>query len=224
MNQVDMILKDLKALGDPRAIAVWKRVGMDTEKYFGVGMTKLRAYAKKHKKNHELALQLWASGYHDARLLATLLEEPNKATAEQIDRWVTESDFWDLINTLCSNVVVKTPFAQKKMEAWLKSKKELVRRAGYMILVGLAKEDNGFSDSFFEPYLVKIEKEIANEANWVREGMNYALIAIGSHSKPLGKAALKTAEKIGKIEIDYGDSSCQTLDAATYIKKAITKL
>lgn len=223
MNQIDIILKDLKALGDPRAVAIWKRVGMDTDKYFGVGFTKLKAYAKKYKKNHDLALELWNSGYHDARLLATLLEEPKKANEEQIEKWVADCDFWDLNNKLCSEIVVNTPYAQKKLVTWLKSKKEMIRRAGYMTLVGLAKEDDTLPDSFFESFLTKIEKEIAGETNWVREAMNYTIIAIGGRNKSLGKLALKTAEKIGKVEIDYGESSCQAPDAVAYIKKAMAK-
>jgi hypothetical protein len=93
-----------------------------------------------------------------------------------------------------------------------------------MTVVGLAKADNDLPDSFFEPYLTKIEKEIAGETNWVREAMNYVLIYVGSRSKGLSKLALKTAEKIGKVEIDYGESSCQTPDAVAYIKKAQAKL
>jgi 3-methyladenine DNA glycosylase AlkD len=224
MNQIDTIIKDLKALGDPRAVAIWKRVGMNTDKFFGVALGKLKTYAKKHKKNHELALALWESGYHDARLLATLIEEPKKATEKQIDQWVADCDFWDLNNKLCSEVIVNTPYAQKKIDIWLKSKKEMVRRAGYMTIVGLAKAKNDLPDSYFEPYLTKIEKEIAKEDNWVREAMNYVLIYVGGRNKSLSKTALKAAETIGKVEIDYGESSCQAPDAVAYIKKAQEKL
>jgi 3-methyladenine DNA glycosylase AlkD len=223
MSQIDTILKDLKALGDPKAVAVWKKVGMNTDKYFGVNLTKLKTYAKKHRKNHELALELWDSGYHDARLLATLLEETKKTTEAQIEKWVADCDFWDLNNKLCSEVVVNTPFAQKKIDSWLKSKTEMVRRAGYMTVVGLAKGDENLPDSFFEPYLAKVEKEIGKETNWVREAMNYLLIYVGSRNKELGKISLKIAEKIGKVEIDYGESSCQAPDAIAYIKKALAK-
>ena len=223
MSQLDTILKDLKALGDPRAVAIWKKVGMNTDKYFGVNLSKLKTYAKKYKKNHELALELWESGYHDARLLATMLEEPKKSAEAQIEKWLVDCDFWDLNNKLCSEVIINTPFAQKKIDTWLKSKKEMVRRAAYMTVVGLAKENDTLPDTFFEPYLTKVEKEIAKEANWVREAMNYLLIYVGSRNKELGKKTLKVAEKIGKVEIDYGESSCQAPDAVVYIQKAIAK-
>jgi 3-methyladenine DNA glycosylase AlkD len=221
---IEKILADLKALGDPRAIAVWKRVGMNTDNYFGVGLTKLKEYAKRLKKDHDLALELWATKNHDARLLATIIEEPAKATSEQIDRWVGEADFWDLTNKIVSNVVAKTSFGKEKMTTWMKSKKELIRRAGFMTLVNLAKSDDTLSESEFAGYLDLIEKKIQGEDNWVREAMNYAVIAIGSRNGDLNRKAQKTATKIGKVEIDYGESSCQAPDAIVYLKKAAAKL
>ena len=222
------ILKDLKALGDPRAIAIWKRGGMPTDNFFGVNLTKLGAYAKKLKKNHELALELWNSGVHDARLLATMIEEPNKVTVEQIERWVKDADFWDLTDRICKNVVSKTPFALEKMRTWMKSNDEFVKRAGYMVLkelarqkdAGQAKADSALSDETLAEHLAVIERDIQTEKNWVKEAMNYALIAIGSRNKPLNRRALDAANRIGKVDVDYGDSSCKAPDAVAYLKKA----
>lgn len=217
---VKTILDDLKQLGDPRAVAVWKRVGLETGRYFGVNLTKLGAYAKKLNKDHELALTLWKTEIHDARLLATMIEEPKKATEEQIIRWVAEADFWDLTDKICSNVVAKTSFGPSLMKTWMKSPEELVRRAGYMVLAGLAKSEGAVGDDEFAGYLTIIEKKISGEANWVREAMNYAVIAIGSRSASLNDLAMEAAGRIGKVEIYYGESSCKAPDASAYLAKS----
>lgn len=218
-KSIKEILGELKRLGDPRAIKVWERLGMDTSIYYGVNLTKLAGYAKKFGKDHDLASKLWASGIHDARLLAIIIEEPKKATEEQIDRWVSEADFWDLTNKICSNIVAGTSFGEKKMKEWMASPKELVRRAGWMSLVQLAKLDGAVSDKELERYLAIIEKKIQGEANWVKEAMNYCLIAIGSRNKALNMLARDAVGRIGSVVVDYGETSCKTPDATTYLKK-----
>lgn len=218
------VVEDLKKLGDPRAVAAWKRLGFNTDIYLGVNLTKLGAYAKKLKKNHDLAQSLWESGIHDARLLATMIEDPKLVTEGQIRRWVSDAYYWDLVDKICSNVVAKTSFGASLMKDWLKSSEEFVRRAGYMTLAGLAKSNGSVSDHELAQYLVRIEKEIAGEKNWVREAMNYAVIAIGSRNARLNDLALGVAERIGKVEIDYGETSCKAPDANSYLTKAQSKI
>ena len=214
------ILGELKSLGDPRALKVWGRLGLDGSKYYGVNLTRLGTYARKLGRDHDLALELWASGIHDARLLATMIEDPKLATEEQIDRWIEEADFWDLTDKICSNIVAKTSFGEMKTREWIASPKEFVRRAGWITLKGLASPGGSVSDQELEKYLGVIEKKIQGEANWVKEAMNYCLIAIGGRSKALNKRALEIAAKIGPVEVDYGDTSCKAPDAITYLKKS----
>jgi 3-methyladenine DNA glycosylase AlkD len=214
------IIEELRIMGDPRAVAVMKRIGVETSNYYGVNLTKLRQYAKKFTKSHELALELWGSGIHDARLLATMVEEPKKASEEQIDCWVSEADFWDLTDRICKNIVPGVDFAVKKMREWMSSKEESVRRAGFMTLTELSKKGNELSDLELENYLRLIEKNIQGEANWVKEAMNYCLIAIGGRNKRLNGLALEVARKIGPVAVDYGETSCKVPDAVSYLKKA----
>lgn len=213
----EQLLRELKALGDPRALQVWQRMGMDTRNFYGVGLTKIRTLAKKIKKDHTLAAALWQSGIHDARLLAAFIAEPAKVTEEQLERWVAEADFWDLSDKLATEVVAKSPYARKKMSEWLPSKQEYVRRAAFVLLAELARSDNELKDDELQAYLARIEKDIHREQNWVREAMNTALIAIGSRNQKLNQKARAAAKRIGQVEVDYGDTSCRLPDALAHL-------
>jgi 3-methyladenine DNA glycosylase AlkD len=214
---VNQILKDLKSLSEPRAVKVWKRLGMDTSTFYGVGLTKIKNYSKKVGRSHELAGELWETGIHDARLLATMIEEPKKVTEEQIDRWIAEADFWDLSDKICTNIAAKTPFALKKVRKWIKSKDEFVKRSGFSLMAELARNGNAIEESELEEYIELIERTIHKQKNWVKEAMNWTLISIGSRNRSLNQKALAAAHRIGKIDVDYGDSSCKLPDAIGFL-------
>ena len=214
---VSEVLEHLKSLGDPRARERWEKMGMNASAYYGVGLTKLKAYAKRLGRNHELAAALWATGVHDARLLATMVEEPRQVTERQVDEWMAGVDFWDLSDKLCTNVVAKTPFARRKMKEWIKSRDEYVKRSGFMLLAELAKAGDGAAESELGDYLDLIEGSLHREPNWAREAMNWALICIGGRSRELNERALAAARRIGRVKVDYGDTSCQVPDAVTHL-------
>jgi 3-methyladenine DNA glycosylase AlkD len=207
------IIAELRNLGDARAVKVWERMGMNTSNYLGVNLTKLKELSKQAGKDHDLARRLWNSGIHDAMLMATMVEDPKAVTEEQIDAWILDIDFLDLCDKFCSNVVVKTSFAYKKMKRWLRSEEEYVCRAGYILLTLLAKKDEWLEDHEYINFLDNIERSIHSRQNWVREAMNYALISIGSRNKVLNDAAHRVAVSIGNIDVDYGESSCRVPDA-----------
>ncbi len=213
------IIADLEKLADPRAVEVWKKMGMPTDKYLGVNLTKLRTYANRMKKNHALVLDLWATGVHDARLLATFIEKTGEATEEQLDSWVNEAEFFDLTDKIAQNIVPRTLFAGSLMKKWLKSKKEYVRRTGWMTVSFWGCQTNELSEDELSYYLGKIEKEIHAEQNWVKEAMNMTLINIGGRSKALNSQARQTVKRIGKIDVNYGDTSCKLPDAMAYLSR-----
>lgn len=211
--QVEQILNRLHELADPRAVAAWARMNISPEHYIGVNLTKLKAVAKEIKKNHAVALELWETRIHDAKLLATMVEEPKKVALEQIDRQIGEIYSPDLVDKYCANVVGRTPFVLPKIEAWTRHGEEMIKRAGYMLLSNLAHSETLTEDAFFLPYLRRIESEVAAERNWVREAMNYALIGIGTRTRRLNETATGVARAVGRIAIDYGDTSCKAPDA-----------
>jgi 3-methyladenine DNA glycosylase AlkD len=213
----ERILEDLQKLADPRAIETWEKIGMSTKHYIGVDLSKLRNYSKRMKKNHALVLDLWATGIHDARLLATMIEDPKDVTEVQLDSWVNEADYFDITDRIVQDIVPNTPFAGSLMRKWLKSKKEYVRRTGWMTVSFWGCKTDELTDKQLAKYLEKIEKEIHAEKNWVKEAMNMTLINIGGRGKTLQGLARQAAKRIGKIEVDYGESSGKVPDALLYL-------
>lgn len=212
------VLTDLQKLADPRSVKRWAKMGMPTEAYLGINLTKLKAYAKKLKKNHPLALELWATGVHDARLLAALIEDPKAATENQLDTWVNEAEFFDITDQIVHYILPGSSHADKLMLKWLKSKKEFVRRSGWMMIAHWGAKLGGLNDAELSKYMQMIEKRIHAEENFVREAMVWALINIGWR-KSLKAKALAVAKRIGKVDVDYGDTSCKIPDALFHISK-----
>lgn len=214
---IDQVLALLESRKDPRGIAYWERAAPAALKTFGLGVTQLKAIGKQIGKNHQLALELWRSPYYDAKTLATIIDDPKQVGEAQVEEQIKDVDFWMLSYSYCSNLLAKTPFVQKKMEAWTVSSDHLLRRCGYLLLYHVARDDKKLPDAYFEPYLDAIEKSLQSEENFVKDAMNNALCAIGQRSKPLNTRAIAIAKKIGKVEVDYGDNSCQALDCYKHL-------
>src|SRR5215213_2129917 len=162
----------VSTLADPRAVAAWARMNVSPEQYIGVNLTKLKQLAKEIKKNHPLALALWATAIHDAKLLSTMIEDPKKVTEQQIDGQMTQVYSPDLCDKYCANVVAKTPLVLAKINQWTQHPEEMYKRGGYTLVSILARSDTFTEEAFFAAYLSIIEAEIATERNWVREAMN----------------------------------------------------
>lgn len=212
MDKAEVIEK-IKEMHNPRGVEIWARAGVSPDNYFGVGLTKLKKLAGKVKKNHELALELWDPGIHEGKLLATMIEKPKMVTEQQIQKQIRDIYTWDLADKYCENVVSKTGYAIKFIEQWVKSESEMIRRSAYILLRLLAKARSDIDDMFFMKYLERIEKTLQKEENWVKDGMNYALIEIGKRNDVLKDETLKVLDSVGEIVVDYGDSSCKTPDA-----------
>jgi 3-methyladenine DNA glycosylase AlkD len=133
--------------------------------------------------------------------------------------WLKDISYYVLVDMLVSNVASPANFAKKKMELWTKSKEEWVGRAGWQLLAHLAMKDESLSDTYLEQYLHRIEKHIHKSQNRTKDAMNGALIAIGLRSERLKNKAIATAKRIGKVEVDHGQTNCKTPDAVPYIEK-----
>jgi 3-methyladenine DNA glycosylase AlkD len=114
----------------------------------------------------------------------------------------------------------QTPLAQKKAEKWMKAKSEWIASAGWSLLGTLTMRNENLSDDYFENYLAVIERDIHSSKNRVKHAMNSALIAMGMRNDNLEKKALAAAQRIGKVEVDHGETGCKTPDAIAYIQKA----
>jgi 3-methyladenine DNA glycosylase AlkD len=212
------VMKKLEGLGTAQNRKIYKRHGA-SEPMFGVSFANQYKLQKAIKRDHKLALQLWASKNVDAQTLATMIADPEQFDEETIDQWLQSTQYHMLIDVIVGNIVSKTSFAQKKLHNYIKSKDEGIGRAGWRILASLAMYNEDLPDAFFEKFLPLIEVQIHQAKNRTREAMNTALIAIGCRNDDLAKLATAAAKRIGPVEVDHGETSCKTPNAMEYIKK-----
>lgn len=214
---VDDVMTELQSLGTAQNVKIYRRHGAGDNLY-GVSFANLQKIAKRIKTDHELAQRLWASGNTDARSLALMIADPQRATAALLEQWVKDTGYYGLVDML-SGFAAKTRFAREKMEKWTHSRDEWIGQAGWSLLAHIAMQDADLPQNYFESYLEIIRREIHERPNRTRHAMNNALIAIGIRNDSLRKKALAAAKAIGKVEVDHGETSCKTPDAATYIDK-----
>ncbi len=212
------VMTQLESFGTDQNIKIYRRHGAASPRLFGVSYGNLNKLVKKIKTDHALAQQLWASGNHDARILAMKIADPDQATSAELDSWVNDLGDYILADAL-SEFISKTTFVQEKAEAWMASSNEWISTTGWNLLGYLALNGQAMPDSYFEPYLQTIESDIHQRQNRVRYAMNNALIQIGSRNGALEPLAIITAKNVGKVDVDHGQTSCKTPDAASYIQK-----
>jgi 3-methyladenine DNA glycosylase AlkD len=193
------ILKQLKSLYNPDAVAGMARFGINPTNTYGVSIPVLRKMAKQIGKNHLLAEKLWNSGIHEARILAPLIDPPEMVTEKQMERWVKDFDSWDVCDQCCSNLFDKTKFAYKKALEWSKRREAFVKRAGFVLMATLAVHDKEADNQKFLRFLPIIKREATDERNFVKKAVNWALRQIGKRNSVLNKLAIQTATKIQKI-------------------------
>ncbi len=196
---VQSILKKLKFLSNPKNIEGMARFGINTENALGVPIPFLRGLAKKIGKNHKLAQDLWNSGIHEARILASMIADFKLVTEKQMEKWVRGFDSWDVCDQVCMNLFDKTPSAVKKAKSWTKSSQEFVKRAGFALMASLAIHDKKMKDGQFMEFFSLIKKESKDERNFVKKAVNWALRQIGKRSKKLNREAVKIAKEIQKM-------------------------
>ena len=194
------ILKQLKSLSNPDAVAGMARFGINPTNTYGVSIPVLRKMAKQIGKNHLLAEKLWNSGIHEARILAPLIDPPEMVTEKQMERWVKDFDSWDVCDQCCSNLFDKTKFAYKKALEWSKRREAFVKRAGFVLMAALAVHDKEADNQKFVRFLPIIKREATDERNFVKKAVNWALRQIGKRNSALNKIAIQTAKEIQKID------------------------
>jgi 3-methyladenine DNA glycosylase AlkD len=210
-------MAELERLGTEQNRKIYRRHGAG-ECQFGVSFANLRGLAKRINVDHELAGALWQTGNVDARSLATMIVDPARMSGADLDRWLEGLDYY-LLASLVAGVAARTPHACAKADEWTARPGEFDGEAGWDLVALLAKDDDELSDAYFDDKLRSIEERIAKAPNRTRHAMNGALIAIGGRSEDLRKLALAAAERIGKVEVDHGETGCKTPAAAPYIEK-----
>jgi 3-methyladenine DNA glycosylase AlkD len=214
------VLKELKGYGDAKTKKTYMSLGAK-EPLFGVKAGDLKKIQKKLKKDHDIALELYATGNSDAMYLAGLIADENKMTKADIVKWVNAA-YWSYLSEYTVPwIAAESPYGCELGLKWIKSKKETVAAAGWAALAwtSAVKPDAELDLAMYKKMLGQVEENIHQSPNRVRYVMNGYVIAVGSNIKSLTKAATATAKKIGKIEVDMGGTACKVPLATEYIQK-----
>ncbi len=217
----EQVIKILKSKRNARNVAGMARFGINPKNTLGISIPVLRALAKEIGTDHALALKLWASGIHEARILAAIVDEPASVTEAQMERWVKQFDSWDVCDQVCMNLFGKTRYAHRKALEWSKREKEFEKRAGFALMAVLAVHDRDAGDAAFERFLPVMVRGARDERNFVKKAVNWALRQIGKRNTRLNRAAIKTAR--GMMQIDSKSARWVASDALRELTSAATQ-
>jgi len=192
----DEVIARLRALADPSRLAGMARYGIGTGHALGVTVTELRGVAKGIGRDHDLAGGLWDSGVHEARILASLVDDPALVDDAQFERWAAGFDSWDLCDQVCQNLLRYAPAAWTKAADWTTRPELFVRRAGFTLIAGLAVAEKRVDDERFAGLLAPLAAGADDDRPLVRKGASWALRAIGKRSSGLNRRAIETAEEL----------------------------
>lgn len=198
MEVIDEVLAELHLLGKASHIEGMKKFGIKPTNALGIAIPQLRAVAKNHKKDHQLALLLWQTAIHEARILATFVEDASQVTELQMETWVADFNSWDICGQCCGNVFDKTPFAFEKAIAWTARPEEYVKRAGFTLMATLAIHSKKSTNEQFIPFFELIINHATDERNFVKKAVNWALRQMGKRNSYLHEYALEIAKTLLK--------------------------
>lgn len=199
-TSVETIIASLKSFGSEKNVEGMKRYGIVSKNAYGVSTPVFMRMSKEIGKNHSLALKLWRTGIYDARVLAFLIEDANKVTEQQMERWVKDFDNWAICDGCCLHLFDHTRFVYKKIIEWTEREEEFVKRAGFTLIATRGVHDKLASDDLFTSFLSIIEYNSCDERKYVMKAVNWALRQIGKRNIQLNKKAIRTAQEIQKLD------------------------
>ena len=194
------VIDALKSLADPDYLAGMTHFAIKTDRALGVSAPRMRKLAKKIGTDHKLALELWESDIHEARIVAVLIDDPKQVTKSQMSKWARQIDNWGVCDVCCCVLFDKTPFAWAKAIEWPRRKEEFVKRAGFVLMAALAVHDKNAPDKNFLPFFDIIKRHADDKRNFVKKAVNWALRQIGKRNRMLNKKAVVVAKEIRKMD------------------------
>ncbi len=214
------ILKELKGLGNPGYKKTMLRHGA-REPFFGVKIEDLKKIQKRIKQDYQLALDLYATGNSDAMYLAGLIADDSKMTKRDLQRWLEQAHTPMVCEYTVPWVAAESPHGRELALRWIESKEESIAAAGWATLASLVgiREDEDLDLDELKRLLGRVQLTIQEQPNRVRYWMNNFIIAVGSYVRALTSHALETAEQLGPVPVDMGDTACKVPIALDYIKK-----
>ena len=217
----DDVMLRLAAAGSEQTRKTYGRHGV-TGPMYGVSFAELGKLHKAIKQDQALAQQLWDTGNHDARVLATMVADVKQMDVAQLETWLGQIDNAPL-SDLFATMVARSPLSPTCIERWRASEAELTAKVCWNLVASRAIDPQPLDDSWFEPWLTEINAQIHQRPDRIRHAMNQALIAIGSRSSGLEQQARIVAKAIGKVQVDHGQTACKTPDAISYLERTLAK-
>ncbi len=190
-------MEKMQALGNPVNVAGQQRFGISGAKMLGTSIYDLRRLAR-GVRDHDLAGQLWASGVHDARLRATMVDDPVQVSREQMNTWVQDFDSWDLCDQATDNLFIHCAGILELIPQWAAREEEFIRRAAFATIAAIAWHGSRFGDEVVAGYLPLIEKYAHDDRNFVKKAVNWALRNIGKRRPGLQEQAVACARRLAE--------------------------
>lgn len=222
LNTIE-IINQLKQLANEQTKAGKQKYGINTDDAFGISIKEIRELAKSYGKNHEVALELWDTGFHEARILASMMANADILSPEVMDLWMKCFNSWDLCDQVCGNLFEDSPYAYQKAAEWADLDNEYEKRAGFVMIARLAISDKKKEDKYFLPFLEIIKRESVDDRNFVKKAVNWALRQIGKRSFYLREQALNSINELidskNKTAIWIAKDACKELTNEKIIKR-----
>lgn len=226
MPTARQILALLKKKAHPGVLSGLDRFGIPSDKRLGVTIPETRKIAKTLGTDHRLALALWKTGVPDARILASMVADPERLSSREMESWVKDFDAWDVCDQVCMNLFSRSPLAWKKIKPWANDEREFVKRAGFVLIAILAWHDKNSPDKTFVSYFSLLKKGAKDERNFVKKAVNWALRGIGKRKKSLHAPALRLSRELAKSSLKstrwVGQDALRELESAA-IRKRLAK-
>ena len=200
MDSVEEVLQQLKAKAQPDQLEGMAKFGLTGRKRLGVRVPEMRKIAKLIEPNHQLALALWQTGIAEAMMVASMIDVPEKVTADQMDNWAQDLQAWDVCDQVCMNLFDRTPLAWQKVRQWAEREEEFVKRAAFALIACLAWHNKEAADEAFIELLPLIKAGATDERNYVKKGVSWALRQIGKRNPQLNEVALQTAAELQEMD------------------------
>jgi 3-methyladenine DNA glycosylase AlkD len=200
LADIEGVLETLRTMGDPSNVAGMERFGIDSRDALGIRVTDLRTLARKLGRDHDLAAGLWRSGLHEARMLASMVDEPERVTRKQMESWIAQVRSWDLCDGLCGNLFDRTPFWLDTALEWSTRDPEFTKRGGFALMAWSAVHRKAEPDERFEVFLSAAFEQATDPRNYVKKAVSWALRQVGKRSAALHASALSTARQL--LEVD----------------------
>ena len=213
----------LKRRGTKKNVEGMARYAIRAEKVLGVSVADIQSFAKQLGRDHELAAALWATGWYEARMMASFVDDPALVTSLQMDAWCRAFDNWAICDTICFHLFDKSPLAWRKVKAWTGRRDEFVKRAGFALLASLAVHDQKCPDERFLEALPIIEREATDGRNFVKKAVSWALRGIGGRNRALHEEAVAVAKRLAASEDSsarwIGKDAVKDLSSAAMAKR-----